>query len=63
MAGEDGYFYEVDANNDRVLSMKIEGSHSGCGLHITRRLYNIDAQTGSLVGLNKLFGNDGRQNC
>lgn len=59
MAAEDDFYDEVAANNDRVFSVVLEASHSGCGLHITRRSYNFDSKTGAAIDMNKLFGADG----
>jgi hypothetical protein len=37
----------------------VTGSHSGCGFHVTRSVYNYDSKTGESIDINKIFGSDG----
>jgi len=59
ISGEDEYYFEVNGINERILSIVVTGSHTGCGLHITRNDYNFDSRTGALIDFNQVFGADG----
>lgn len=56
---EADFSYSINAKNERVLSMVLQSSYSGCGLHITRYFYHFDSRTGASIEVDKLFTTDG----
>ncbi|HMJ70410.1 MAG TPA: hypothetical protein VK508_16005 [Cyclobacteriaceae bacterium] len=60
VSSSDDFGYSVTTNNERMLSLVIQSSYSGCGLHITRHVYNFDSRTGESFDGTKLFGTEGQ---
>lgn len=54
-------WYEIKARTDRYLSLAVMGSESWTSAYSEARYYNLDLQTGGLVTLQDLLGENYRQ--